>query len=106
MEIPSKLANYIATRDRATAKEQPWNKTPLRDAFDKMIKDGSVVMGGRATAGSYTDPTWKVFSRWNEVVRKARGVGIDIQETDIKQANAWATKAGGFWNESEYRLVA
>jgi hypothetical protein len=96
------LASYIRTRDQRIAKDHPWNKTPLLDYFIELLKRGQVRVGGRATCGTYTDPSWKVFRAWNEVVRKARQIGIEIAEENIKQPNAWATKAGGFWEEREY----
>jgi hypothetical protein len=101
-----KLATYIATRDKRIAKEQPWNRTELADAFAELCKGGAVKMGGRATCGTSVDPTWRVLVMWKEVVRKARSYGYVITEEPIKQGNSWATKAGGFWEESEYRLSA
>jgi hypothetical protein len=101
-----KLTSFIATRDRRIAKKQPWSPTPLRDLFTEMLKNGCVKVGGRATCGISVDPTWTIFTSWGEVVRKARAEGFAIAEASIKHGNAWATKAGGFWNESEYTLAS
>ena len=101
-----RLSAFIATRDRRIAKKQPWSPTRLRDLFHELLVRGVVIVGGRATCGTSTDPTWIEFTAWNEVVRKARGAGFDIAEIPIKHGNGWATKAGGFWNENEYRLAA
>ena len=106
MEIPAALQSYIATRDKAMAKDTPWSPTPLADLFSELVSRGTVRMGGRATCGSSTDPTWKAFTKWNEVVSKARKLGIAIEEQPIKHGNGWATKAGGFWDEREYRIVS
>jgi hypothetical protein len=102
LELAAELSAYIGTRDRRIAKEQPWNTTPLLDYFKEMLAKGSVRVGGRATCGSYADPTWRAFRAWNEVVSKARKLGIAVAEEHIKHKNAWATKAGGFWDEREY----
>lgn len=103
-DIHESLRKFVATRDARIAKTQPWSTTPLADYLHVLLAKGVVRVGGRATCGTYTDPTWKIFGAWNEVVRKARKLGYAISETDIPQPNAWATKAGGFWNESEYRI--
>lgn len=105
--IPSALVSYIATRDRKLEKLTPWNPRPLADAFEALLRDGEVVMGGRSTCGAGAqDPSWVQFSAWGEVVRKARGLGFDIREQDIPQRNAWATKARGWWQESRYTINA
>lgn len=106
MEIPAPLQSYIATRDRALAKDTPWSPTPLAAHFNELITRGVVKVGGRATCGSYTDPTWKAFRKWNEVVSKARKLGIAIDEQPIKHGNGSPTRSGGFWDEREYRLVS
>lgn len=106
MNISPKLEDYIATRDRRIAKSQPWSPTPLLDAFRELLTRGSVKVGGRASCGGSVDPTWAIFTAWNEVVRKARSLGYAIAEQDIKHGNGWATVAGGFWNEREYVIVA
>jgi len=101
-----RLAAFIATRDRRIAKKQPWSTTPLRDLFRELLARGAVVVGGRASCGSPVDPTWVTFTSWNEVVSKACAAGFQIDVTPVKHGNGWATKARGFWNENEYRLVA
>lgn len=100
-----RLQSYIATRDKRVAKLRGYNTTPMAENFRQLLERGSVRVGGRATSGPKTDPTWIEFGLWNEVVRKARKLGYVIEETDIKHDNAWATKCGGFWNEREYKLA-
>jgi len=106
MVVNPRLLGFIATRDKRIAKDRPWSPTPLIDAFAELVAKGVVTMGGRVTCGGAPDPTWKVLQAWKEVVRKARTFGYEIVEEPVKHGNAWATKAGGFWNESKYHLVA
>lgn len=101
-----RLVAFIATRDKRIAKKQPWSPTPLHDLFSELLARGSVTVGGRSSCGGSVDPTWVKFTAWVEVVRKARAAGFQIEEEPIKHGNGWATKAGGFWNENEYRLTA
>ena len=101
-----KLAAYIATRDKRIAKLQPWSPTPMSDLFHELLARHTIKVGGRASCGGSTDPTWTAFTAWGEVVRKARAVGFQIEEESIKHGNGWATKAGGFWNENQYRLIS
>jgi hypothetical protein len=105
-DIDPRLVKYIATRDKRLAKDKPWSPTSLADTFSELMKSGAVKVGGRATCGTSVDSTWREFSMWNEVVRKARSLGYVITEEPIKHGNGWATKNGGFWNENEYRLIA
>lgn len=104
-EIHGVLRKYIATRDRRIAKDSPWSPTTLMDTFHNLVARGEVTVGGRATCGSYRDPSWTVYILWREVVQKAKTVGYDIQEETIKHGNGWATKAGGFWDEKRFTLA-
>jgi hypothetical protein len=101
-----RLQSYIDTRDRRIAKSRGYDLSPMARNFKELLEFGRVRVGGRATSGPVTDPTWVEFGLWNEIVRKARKLGYVIEETDIKHDNAWATKCGGFWNEREYKLIA
>lgn len=101
-----RLRSYMATRDRRLAKDRPWSPQPLAEIFAALMTRGVVRVGGRATCGAHTDPTWTEFRLWNEVVRKAGQLGLQIEQLDIKQPNGSPTRSGGFWNESEYRLAA
>lgn len=100
-----RLQSYIATRDKRVAKLRGYDLAPMARQFAELVERGVVRVGGRATSGPKTDPTWIEFGLWNEIVRKARALGYVIEETSIKHDNAWATKSGGFWDEREYRLV-
>jgi len=100
-----RLQSYIATRDRRVAKLRGYDLSPMARYFADLTERGRVRVGGRATSGPKTDPTWIEFRLWNEVVHKARELGYVIHEVDIKHGNAWATKCGGFWNEREYTLT-
>lgn len=103
--VPPKLASYIATRDRKIAGFWPHAPNHLRELFDELLTRGVVRVGGRSTCGG-SDHTMSAFRLWGEVVRKARALGYDITEVNCgSQRNAWATRGGGFWNESEYRLI-
>lgn len=105
MDVPAALASYIDTRDKRIAKFWPHNHNFLREQFQELLSRGVVRIGVRSSCGSL-DPTMAAFSMWNEVVRKAKRLGFQISEENVGgQRNAWATRAGGFWNESEYRLT-
>lgn len=105
MDIPAALASYIATRDKRIAKFWPHNPSFLRDQFQELLSRGVVRVGGRSSCG-VSDPTMTALRLWNEVVRKAKSFGFQISESNVGgQRNEWATRGGGFWNESEYRLA-
>jgi len=104
--IHPKLETYIATRDKRISKFWPHDRTHIRDLFVRLLEKGSVTVGGRSTCGG-SDPTMHAYRAWNEVVRKARALGYQITEEQVRGlGNAWATRGGGFWNETEYRLDA
>lgn len=101
-ETLQKLLGFVATRDRRIFKLRPWNPTPIGDYLRELIAKGRVVVGGRASCGGKVDQSWLIFAAWNEVVEKARRLGWIIRATNVPQKNAWASKAGGFWDEREY----
>lgn len=103
--MDSKLKSYISTRDKRLAKDYPWLPS-ISSVFDELMDRGSVVVGGRSTCGSGKDPTWAVWCAWREVVSKALKLGYDIREEPIKHGNGWATKSGGFWEESRFTMGA
>lgn len=102
--VSEKLRSYIETRDRRCQKASGWSRTPIREHFDRLMRGDTVRVGGRASCGGKVDPSWIEFTAWNEVVRKARGLGIRIEATPVKHGNGWATKARGFWDENDYVL--
>jgi hypothetical protein len=102
-EIPEVLLNYIATRDKRL--NDPVTQTRLLETFRELIAKGRVEVGGRAACGSKCDPTWKTFTAWNEVVRKAMKIGYEIKSAPVKHANKSPTMAGGFWESNIYELV-
>lgn len=103
--VHQKLASYIATRDRKIAAFWPHAPNHLREMFGELMTRGVVRVGGRSSCGG-SDHTMTALRLWNEVVRKARTLGYDIKEVDCgSQRNEWATRGGGFWNESEYFLI-
>lgn len=105
LALPQKLVSFIATRDRKVEKFWPHSPNHLADLFGELLSVGVVTVGGRSTCGG-SDPTMSALRMWNEVVKKARSLGYAITENQVRGlANAWATRGGGFWNESEYRLV-
>lgn len=103
---PDALRKYIEARDRRIARVYPHNASACTEIFANLLARGMVTVGGRASCGGRVDATWVLFTTWNEVVRKARKFGFAITERNIPQPNAWATKAGGFWSESEYTVAA
>jgi hypothetical protein len=101
------LEKYIATRDKKIMASSSIEFTPpLNDYFQELLTKGSVIVGGRASCGSGADPTWKKFTAWNEVVRKAQKLGYSITVKNRLQKNGSPTRSGGFWNENEYVLEA
>ena len=102
--VNPKLASYVATRDRRVAKASGYSRAPLAEHLSKLLEGKIVRVGGRASCGGKVDPSWVEFTSWSEVVSKARKLGMEIEETPVKHDNAWATKAGGFWNENDYML--
>jgi hypothetical protein len=103
--IHPKLETYIATRDKRISKYRPCDRTHIRDLFVCLLEKGEVTVGSRSTCGR-TDPTMHVYRAWNEVVRKARALGYQITEEPVRGIkNSWATLSGGFWDETEYKLV-
>jgi Asp-tRNA(Asn)/Glu-tRNA(Gln) amidotransferase A subunit family amidase len=104
VEVPAALQSFMATRDNRLSKSLGYPPSEITESFRRLLEYGSVRVGGRASCGSGSHPSWKVFQAWNEVVRKARQLGYAIEETDLKQKNGWATNNGGFWEEREYRL--
>jgi hypothetical protein len=106
MELNPKLEKYIATRDKKiNAKSYCPIGNPLQEAFTQLLDKGEITLGGRSTCGTYLDPTWTRFTLWNEVVKKAQSLGYEISVEPIKQKNAYATVAGGFWHENKYSLI-
>lgn len=101
--IPLQLEKYIATRD----KKQDGSVFTLIDTFKELVDKGVVEVGGRSTCGAgKVDPTWKFFTSWNEVVKKANSMGFDILIERVKHENRWATINGGFWHSNIYRIAA
>ena len=104
MKMNTKLEKYIATRDKRM--NNPVTATPLLEKFNDLVKRGEVEVGGRASCGGATDPTWLFFTAWNEIVRKASDSNYSIEITPIKHANKSPTMAGGFWQSNIYKLVS
>jgi hypothetical protein len=105
ISINPKLEKYIATRDRKIHTKRGYQiGQPLLEAFSTLLEKGEVLVGGRASCGGATDPTWVELTLWNEVVSKAKTLGYSIRVESIKQKNAYATIAGGFWHENKYLL--
>ena len=103
--VLDKLRSFIDTRDRRIAKASGYPCAPLTQHFDRILDGQTVCVGGRASCGGKVDPSWVEFTAWNEVVRKARQLGLDIKQVPIKHGNGWATKARGFWDENDYQLA-
>src|SRR5690606_5766317 len=102
--IHPKLEAYIATRDKRISKYWPHDRTHIRNLFVQLLEKGAVTVGGRSICGG-SDPSMHAYRAWNEVVRKARALGYQITEEQVRGlGNSWATRGGGFWNETEYKL--
>lgn len=104
-ELPKGLATFIATRERRVSKAFCYDRRSLSQDFERLLQGKTVRVGGRASCGSRVDPSWVEFTAWNEIVRKAESVGLRIEKTPVKHGNGWATKAGGFWDENDYRIA-
>lgn len=101
--IPDVLAKFIATRDRK--QKHPVTATPLRETFEELLHRGRVEVGGRSSCGGATDPTWKMFTAWNEIVKKASALGFHINTHAVKHGNKSPTMAQGYWYSNIYELV-
>ena len=104
-ELPKWLAAFIATRERRVSKAFCYDRRSLSQDFERLLQGKTVRVGGRASCGSRVDPSWVEFTAWNEIVRKAESAGLRIEKTPVKHGNGWATKAGGFWDENDYRIA-
>jgi len=98
------LLKYIETRDKQLVKAGHYAQTELLDTLIKLQKFGFVNVGGRASCGGKVDKTWLIFTKWNEIVKKANSIGMSILVEDVKQKNAYATISGGFWHENKYSI--
>jgi len=96
------LEKYIATRDRKM--KDPISNTPLRERFNELLARGKVEVGGRSSCGPRVDPTWTLFTAWNEVIKKANALGYRISVTPVKHGNKSPTMAGGFWYSNIYEF--
>ena len=99
-----RLYEFIAVRDRKLVKAGHWHSNELKKTFDSLIQFGSINVGGRASCGPKVDATWRIYVMWKEVIKKAQALGFHIEVESIKQKNAYATIAGGFWQEDKYIL--
>lgn len=103
-EIPKALKGYIDTRVRRVAKSFGYDRRHIAQEFARLMQGQIVRIGGRTSCGGKVDPSWVEFCAWRECIKKARAMGIAIDETPVKHANGWATKAGGFWDENDYQI--
>ena len=103
ISIPATLEKYIATRDKK--QKNPISITPLREQFDELLSRGKVEVGGRSSCGSGVDPTWLLFTAWNEIVKKANTIGFLISVTSVKHGNKSPTMAVGYWYSNVYEVI-
>lgn len=104
-QIPVALDKYIATRERRFAAAFGYESN-LRDEFVRLLCGGTVRYGGRASCGHKTNGSWQAYVAWKEIITKASSLGIKVKVDPIQIGNGWATKAGGFWEENDYRLIS
>ena len=104
--MPDKLKSYIATRDRKLQAAGYWCENQFTKHFEDLIRHKTLRVGGRATCGNHLDMTWRIYTLWNEIVKKANTLGYKIAVKVIKQDCRWVTTAGGYWHENEYTLEA
>lgn len=103
--IENSLLTYIATRDRQLEKVSVIYDSELFKTFEELLHYKFVIVGGRTSCGGRVDPTWVKFTKWNEIIAKAKKLGYQINIENIKQPNKSPTMAGGFWNENKYTLI-
>src|SRR5690606_23163548 len=102
--IHPKLETYIATRDKRISKYWPHDRTHIRNLFVRLLETGAVTVGGRSTCGG-SDRTMSAYRAWNVVAGKAGALGYQNTEEQVRGVgNSWATRGGGFWDETEYKL--
>ncbi len=100
--IPVALEKFIATRDKR--QKDPVSDSPLRERFEELLSRKRIEVGGRSSCGGSVDPTWRLFTAWNEIVKKANSIGLAITITPVKHGNKSPTMAGGFWHSNIYEL--
>ena len=105
-QTPSALEKYIQTRDRMLHKKGHFQADALTRSWQKLMQFGQIEVGGRASCGGAPDLSWVEFTAWQEIVRKAQGLGVDITVIPVKSGNGWATKARGFWDANVYMHTA
>jgi len=106
MNLPEQLKKYIDTRDAMLVKKGHYENDLLINTFSELVVRKEINFGGRASCGGKTDLTWTAFMAWQEIVRKARKLGFEINVESIKQKNGSPTRSGGFWDENKYTLIS
>ena len=104
-EIPKQLIKFIRTRDIRNKKLFPSQGDEMIKNFIRLIDGKVVTFGGRSSCGGKPDPTWISFRYWNEIVRKAKEFGYNIEIKPKKIKNRYASNNGGFWDENEYSII-
>ena len=102
MGIPSKLAKYIADREKLISK--PWSPAPISRLFAELLANGQIEVGGRYNINQRVDQTWKIFVAWGDVVKQARKCGISITEGPMKRSDKPIPTCGGWWYSNIYRI--
>lgn len=98
-----KLYNAAAKSDAALSKRYGYSTAQITEALSLLLNKGQVEVGHRESCGR-TDPTVYAKREWEKLLKVARKAGLVVNETNVKHANGWATKAQGFWSSSIYTL--
>jgi hypothetical protein len=70
-----------------------------------LLEFKSVIIGVRRVCGKSTDPTVKNFNSFEQEIKKLEKQGMIIAKISRNARTYDTTKAGGIWNEYEYRLI-
>ena len=103
--VSERTRRLVERSDARIGKTVGYASADLAYNLSVLNKTGSVEVGWRACCGC-RDVTAKIYAEWIKVVKSLRRDGNTITVEPVKHKNAWATKAGGFWNSEIFTLTA
>lgn len=96
-----KLLSYIQTREKRVFNI---SGKDLQKLFEELLTNGKLIVGGRAVCGNHVDDTWKSYTTFIEIVKKANRCGYAISTEQIPVTIRNPTICGGYWEEKKFIL--